>query len=174
MSSTTGNVLAKEAYQTPVPVVKKLLEHVAFEWGDLFLEPCRGEGNIWKNVPLPEYKKFYAEITEGMDYLNIKFPKVDVIITNPPFSLTIEFIKKALSELSETGTLIVLQRVNFLGSKVRVPFWGEVGFPDKTPVIVPRPRFSKGSGDSCEYMWMIWDRGDRVKLPQGISHLITD
>lgn len=69
--------------------------------------------------------------------------------------------------------MVYLQRVNFLGSKRRVDFWQKIGFPDKTPVIVPRPRFVKGGSDSCEYMWMIWDRANRFKdIPNGISHLI--
>ncbi|WP_455688281.1 EscU/YscU/HrcU family type III secretion system export apparatus switch protein, partial [Escherichia coli] len=82
-------------------------------------------------------------------------PKADVIITNPPFSLTEEFMRKSLSELAPDGTLIYLQRVNFLGSKRRVPFWAEIGFPNKTPILVPRPRFVGGGSDSCEYCWFI-------------------
>tara|TARA_R110002096_G_scaffold420470_1_gene625523 strand:+ start:273 stop:806 length:534 start_codon:yes stop_codon:yes gene_type:complete len=176
MSSTSGNKIEKDNYPTPIGVVESLLSHLTLRANDKFLEPCRGLGrNIYDRINLPSDQKSHAELDEGIDYLKTRFAKHDVIITNPPFSLTVEFIRKSLSELAFDGTMVYLQRVNFLGSKVRVPFWAEVGFPDKTPVIVPRPRFVNGGSDSCEYMWMIWDRGDRFKsIPTGISHLISN
>jgi hypothetical protein len=174
MSSSTGlNIRENELYPTPEAVVEALMRVVRFRPSDMFLEPCKGTGAIINKVPLPFYQKVYAELSEGVDYLTTPFPKVDVIITNPPFSLTEEFLRKSFRELKPDGTLIYLQRVNFLGSLKRVPFWAEVGFPEKTPIIVPRPRFVGGKSDSCEYAWFIWDRGYRVCIPDGISHILT-
>jgi len=164
----------KDNYPTPIKTVEALLKCLTLRAGDTFLEPCRGTGNIYSRINLPEDQKSWAELNEGVDYLTTKFKKHDVIITNPPFSLTVEFLKKSLSELAFDGTLVYLQRVNFLGSKCRVGFWDEIGFPNKTPIIIPRPRFVNGGSDSCEYMWMIWDRGDRfTTTPDGLSHIIS-
>lgn len=175
MSSTNGNVLPRESYPTPRSVVVALLSHLNIRPTDNFLEPCRGTDAIWSHISLPDSQKHWAEIEQGKDYLKTKFPnKMDIIITNPPFSLTEEFIEKSLSELNEDGTMAYLQRVNFLGSKKRVPFWKKVGFPDKSPIIVPRPRFVGGNSDSCEYAWFIWDRGNRFNIDKGLSHLICD
>ena len=150
MSSTTGNTIERELYPTPSSAVAALMRHIQFRQGDTFMEPCRAEGNIYDAVPLPDGQKEWAEIRHGRDYLDWDFgSQFDVIITNPPFSLTEEFMRKSLSELAPDGTLIYLQRVNFLGSKRRVPFWAEIGFPDKTPILVPRPRFVGGGCDSC-------------------------
>lgn len=173
MSSTNGKKIERDNYPTPVSAVEALLKKLYLRPTDKFLEPCRGTRNIYDRINLPKEQLHWAELGEGVDYLTTPFEKMDVIITNPPFSLTVEFIKKSLSELAADGTMAYLQRVNFLGSKCRVTFWDEVGFPDKTPVIVPRPRFVNGGSDSCEYMWMIWDRGNRFDLPAGISHLIS-
>lgn len=174
MSSTIGNINPKDNYPTPINAVEALLSKLTLRDNDNFLEPCRGTKNIFDRINLPKKQKFWAEINEGVDYLSTDFIQQDVIITNPPFSLTIEFIKKSLSELTHDGTLAYLQRVNFLGSKCRVDFWAEIGFPNKTPIIVPRPRFVNGGSDSCEYMWMIWDKGNRfADIPNGISHLIS-
>ncbi|MGL5285665.1 MAG: DNA methyltransferase [Aeromonas sp.] len=174
MSSTNGSVIAHENYPTPTASIQALLEVVKFRPGDLFLEPCKGDGAIYDLVPLPDDQKDWAEIRLDRDYLGHDFGRqFDVIITNPPFSLTEEFIRKSLNELAPDGTLIYLQRVNFLGSKKRVQFWREVGFPGKTPILIPRPRFAKGGSDSCEYCWYIWDKGGRVQLPDGMSHLIS-
>lgn len=174
MSSTIGKKIARDDYPTPINAVEALLSKLKLRKNDKFLEPCRGTKNIFDRINLPEEQKFWAEIHEGIDYLSTSFTQQDVIITNPPFSLTIEFIKKSLSELADDGTLVYLQRVNFLGSKCRIDFWAEIGFPNKTPVIVPRPRFVNGGSDSCEYMWMIWDKGNRFSdIPNGISHIIS-
>lgn len=164
---------ANEFYPTPAAVVDALMRVVTFRPGDQSLEPCYGSGAIFDKVPLPSDQKACAELALGVDYLKTAFGTKDVIITNPPFSLTEEFIEKSLSELAPDGTMIYLQRVNFLGSIKRIPFWAKVGFPNKTPVIVPRPKFVKGHSDSCEYCWFIWDRGGRVSLPDGLSHILT-
>ena len=175
MSSTTGDKIERDNYPTPVDVINAMLAKMGWHPGDTFLEPCRGdESRIYDRVPLPESQKDWAEISMGRDYLAHDFGRqFDVIITNPPFSLTEEFLEKSLAELKPDGTLIYLQRVNFLGSIKRVPFFARIGFPNKTPVIIPRPRFAKGGTDSCEYAWMVWDRGGRFNVPNGISHLLT-
>jgi len=175
MSKTKKTRIDKDNYPTPIPVVEALLDKITFRPKDRFLEPCRGVGrNIYNRVKLPNEQKSWAELDEGVDYLTTKFSTKDVIITNPPFSLTVEFLEKAVSEMEHDGTLVFLQRVNFLGAKCRVDFWERVGFPNKTPIIIPRPRFVNGGSDCCEYMWMIWDYGNRFKsMPEGISHIIS-
>ena len=70
--------------------------------------------------------------------------------------------------------MIYLQRVNFLGSIKRIDFWENFGHPDKFPILVPRPRFTAGRSDSCEYAWYIWDEGNRVNLPAGLSSIVCE
>ncbi len=105
MSSTKGDVISQEHYPTPINAVKALVDQLVVLPNDKFLEPCRAEGNIYNQINLPESQKYWAEIRVGVDYLNTTFPKMDIIITNPPFSLTREFLEKSLSELSDTGVL---------------------------------------------------------------------
>ncbi|CAH8215965.1 hypothetical protein VAE122_2970169 [Vibrio aestuarianus] len=117
MSSTNGKVEPSELYPTPPEVVDALLAKLTLRETDTFLEPCYGTGAIFDKVDLPLSQKSYAEIEMGVDYLTTDFGTQDVIITNPPFSLTEEFIRKSLSELAPDGTMAYLQRVNYLGSK---------------------------------------------------------
>ncbi|MGL4869874.1 MAG: DNA methyltransferase [Aeromonas veronii] len=175
MSSTTGDTIANDLYPTPPEVVDSLMSIITPRPGDFFLEPCRGdEGRIYDRVPLPEEQKEWAELSMGRDYLAHDFGRqFDLIITNPPFTLSEAFLEKSMAELAPDGTLVYLQRVNWLGSIKRIPFWAAIGFPGKTPIIIPRPRFAKKGSDSCEYAWFIWDRGGRVAAPDGLSHLIT-
>lgn len=172
MSSTTGDVIEQEHYPTPHNLVHALTSQLVIKRNDLFLEPCRAGGNISNQIALPDHQKYWAELREGVNYLTTEFPPVDIIITNPPFSLTCEFLTKSLSELKPDGTLAYLQRVNFLGSLDRLPFWDNIGHPNKFPVVVPRPSFVKGRTDSCEYAWFIYDRGNRLPfIKEGLSNL---
>jgi hypothetical protein len=77
------------------------------------LEPCRASGRIYDRLP---GDRWYAEIEEGIDYLDAAFPEVDLIVTNPPFSIAAEFLEKSLTEAS---CVVYLLRLNFLGTKRR-------------------------------------------------------
>lgn len=158
------NVQTNENYPTPATVVDRLIDHMDISIYDSFLEPCRGNRVIYDKVPVIDPNKSWCEISEGKDYLTTQFKnKFDLIITNPPFSLSEQFIKKSLSELTDNGTLVYLLRLNFLGSLKRLDFWFEVGFPTNLITIVPRPKFINNKSDACEYAWFIWDYGDRLK-----------
>ena len=107
MSSTNGNVIDKEVYPTPSDAVAALMAVLNINPTDRFLEPCKGDGAIYDAVPLPTAQKEWAEIRLGRDYLATNWgEKFDLIITNPPFSLTEQFIEKSMSELAPWGTLI--------------------------------------------------------------------
>lgn len=163
MSATNrgGNREPQDRYCTPAYCIDKLLN-----WLDLstdtgkplkFFEPCKGEGAIYDRIPTED--KGYCEIREGSDYLTTKiWDHKDIIITNPPYSLALEFLQKSLSE---ADTVVYLLRLNFLGSKQRKEFW-EANPPSHLLTITPRPRFVNGGSDACEYGWFCWDRGQRV------------
>ena len=173
MSSTNGNVLPHEAYPTPLHNVKALMSRITFRPTDKFLEPCKGKGNILNQVPVDKSQKYFAEVQDGVDYLTTSFPQMDVIITNPPFSLTTEFLTKSRSELAPDGTLIYLQRLNFLGSAKRIPFWKKFTYPQKLIVLVPRPKFVYGRSDSNDYAWFVWDYGNRLKDLPFLSNSVS-
>jgi type I restriction-modification system DNA methylase subunit len=72
-------------HQTPVELCKKLIELVPLEKGDRVLEPFRGEGGFYDNLP-DFIEKDWAEITDGRDYKDHDKP-YDWVITNPPFHM---------------------------------------------------------------------------------------
>ena len=84
-----------------------------------------------------------AEIKK--DYLTFNFKNYlpNIIITNPPFNLSMQFINKALNDVVDDGFVIMLLRLNFFGSKERNSFFNKympewcfvhhvrIGFTDK-------------------------------------------
>lgn len=175
MSSTDGKKrVDNDVYPTPRPLAKAFLQMVEVRPMDLFLEPCRGCGAISDQVPLPEAQKSWAEIRDGVDYLNTPFPMQDLIITNPPYLLAAEFIEKALSERAPGGLVAMFLRLNFIGSIERVDFWKQIGYPGKLPTAVPRPSFDGKGSDSCEYAWFCWGNLSRVHAPMGVSTFLWE
>lgn len=94
------------------------------------------------------------------DFLH--FPKMmeyDIVITNPPFNIALEIIQKSFEVVQTGGYVIMLLRLNFLGSKSRKPFF------DKYPpmyVYVHHKRMSfteNGATDSIEYAHFVWKKG---------------
>ena len=95
------------------------------------------------------------------DYLKLDMSeKFDVVITNPPFNLSLDMIKKALSELKEGGYAIFLVRLNYFGSKARKEFWDTI-LPKYTFVHSKRISFTPdGKKDSIEYMHIVFKKGE--------------
>lgn len=176
MSATNrGSVkINQEFYPTPDYTRDSLYELINWDKVNSFLEPCKGDGVLYDAVPNNVEFKDYAELREGKDYLtSFQFPHnfFDLIVTNPPFSLTQEFLEKSLVEVSKFGCICYLQRLNFLGSQKRKDWWNKIGTPNKLLVLSKRPKFVYGATDAAEYGWFCWDFGDKINLKDGI-HVI--
>lgn len=159
-------------YETPGWCVRRLLDRVKLP-GVEWLEPAAGKGAIiravnasrgmlpkWTAVDLrPETKPHLTDLVDGVDvYAGIDFLRgdfggcnFDVVITNPPFSLAMEFIEEALLL---APYVVLLLRLNFLGAGKRAGFFaGEM--PD-VYVLPNRPSFTGGGTDATEYAWFVW------------------
>lgn len=147
------------------------------------LDPAAG-GRIWDDVepvgwdcPYPEALRKHlkegspeAEIVTNdirqdsradhkRDYLAGPFPGAgtwDLIITNPPFKDAEAFIRKALKEVKPDGYVVMLLRLNFLGSAVREDLFDHF-MPSLIYVHRRRMCFTAdGKTDSIEYAHMVW------------------
>lgn len=100
------------------------------------------------------------------DYLKLKSVNCFTIITNPPFDLAVPFIRKALDDVKAGGFVIMLLRLNFLGSKERRQFWAE-NMPKYIYVHHRRMSFTgDGNTDSIEYAHFIWQKGVNPEFPK--------
>lgn len=138
MSATNRGAIrvANDAYSTPGYTIEPLLDIVYIPHVSSFLEPCRGRGHIYDRIKC--HRRFHAELAEGVDYLSYVPPdRINVIITNPPFSLALDFLKKSLSEAE---VVIYLLRLNFLESMERHDFW-KMNRPTHLFALSRRPIF---------------------------------
>lgn len=178
MSSTNRNSNRNEHdyYKTPVSEIKNFLKEFKKIYGyhlhftDI-LDPCAG-GDNKSPMSYPEALKAFTsristiDIREDSkadliaDYLQTDCKgKYGLIITNPPFNLAMEIIKKALDDVKPGGIVIMLLRLNFFGSKKRKHFWGKY-MPEYTFVHHERMSFTEnGKTDSIEYCHMVWRKG---------------
>ena len=108
------------------------------------LDPCAG-GDEKNEMSYPKVLKEYWVKDNQIDTIDIrndskaKFKwvnflqddltkyiwnkKYDIIITNPPFYLSQSIIEKSLELVEEWWYVIMLLRLNYVGSKQRVNFW---------------------------------------------------
>jgi len=93
MSSTRrgGVKLDQDKYYTPRWCIELLIERIDFTRVNTFLEPCKGDGRILDFIPKTVTTSWY-EIDNDEDYFKSPLEQyVDLIVTNPPFSLSIPF-----------------------------------------------------------------------------------
>jgi hypothetical protein len=72
-------------HQTPDTIAPKLIAEVPLEEGDRVLEPFRGEGSFFNNLPSNTLND-WCEILDGRDFKDYKEP-IDWVVSNPPFRL---------------------------------------------------------------------------------------
>lgn len=177
MSSTNRGSTRREndAYYTPAWCVRALLKNVNLPGGE-WLEPAYGGGAIVKTVKslrgdvrwtvcdcdekalLPFAAKSPNWILGRYTSEGLVYPKsFKVVITNPPFDQTLDFVKGAMKD----GKIVVmLLRLNWLASKARNRFL--LDNPPSVYVLPKRPCFTgDGKTDSCEYAWFVWGLHDR-------------
>lgn len=101
-----------------------------------------------------------------MDYLKSNNRNdFHLIITNPPFSIAREVIEKALREVTTGGYVVMLLRLNYLGSEQRLNFWHR-NMPERIYVHSKRMKFrqhltylptkERNATDSIEYAHFVW------------------
>lgn len=212
MSSTSRGSARNENdfYVTPIPPITHFLTELAkdVDISDCLsiVDPCAG-GDADNPMSYPTAIGYKAgtlfpdrvmvhtmDIREDSratikdDYLarELNGSPPDMVISNPPFSLAVEFVQKALDEVRMGGLVIFLQRLNFFGSGKRLTFWQNrmpsytyihstrMGFKtersedlriamETAAGKVPRKKDPSGT-DSIEYAHFVWVRGVNPKF----------
>jgi hypothetical protein len=167
----------QDFYETPAwlteAIIPILREHLYPIEDPRTLEPAAGQGAILRVLEeaFPNAVIDSGDIGTGQDFLTYPYdPHYDLIITNPPYSLALEFIQRAMAfrhfhHHNHHPVICMLLRVNFLGAQKRARWLRE-----HTPSIYVSPRrpdFTGEGGDATEYAWFIWDArtSGRLAIP---------
>lgn len=159
-------------FPTPEPVTRAFLDACQLPDGT-WCEPACGDGaivravgprNLWltydvRDVPAPATGELDLHMP-CTDWLERPMTSpIDVLITNPPFYLAEEFVRKALSCATHVAMLL---RLAFLETRRRESLHRD--HPCDVYVLTRRPSFTaNGATDNTAYAWFVWgpDRGRR-------------
>ena len=97
------------------------------------------------------------------------------IITNPPYKLAQEFIKKALSIVPEGKKVCMFLKVQFLEGKKRKKLFTEyppirVWVSSSRLLCAKNAEFEKmkaGGGSAVAYAWFVWEKGYKGRTELG-------
>ncbi len=136
--------------------------------GNTLFDPCCGAGaildvadDIGFSASGYELQPHLAAIAEAKGHIvtcgdalvpGWIWPKADLIVSNPPYTLAEAFLRRSLKA---APTVSFLLRLGFLASEERAPLFAEIGMPDVD--VVKRPSFCMTV--KCK------DCGDRYTLP---------
>lgn len=132
------------------------------------LEPCCGEGHMSEVLKSAGYNvtssdlidRGYGEVKSLFDYEHFNGD----IITNPPYKLALDCVKKSLDIVDDGHKVAMFLKIQFLESKTRKEFFEQC--PPKV-VYVASSRlacakggdFTRYSGKAMSFCWFIWEKG---------------
>lgn len=171
----SGNNLGQrkesDLYQTPYSITRQLFDRERFDQRSTILEPACGSGAMVREMR----RSFYGTIVDydsETDFLK-EDRRFRYIVTNPPYSLSNEFILKAKKVATEKFAFLfplsylhgqkrfetIYQDTEFPLAKVRV----FTRYPDLRCPIREDGKYSTGF---VVYAWFVWDRRSRAKGPR--------
>jgi hypothetical protein len=152
-----------DLYETPAWVTQALAEHLRLPTSAPIWEPAAGRGAMVRALEASGYTNVTGtDISAGFDFLK-DWPNwpITSIITNPPFWLAEQFVKRAL-DLTEPfgGLTAMLLRVDFDSAVTRRPIFSECpAFAGKL-VLTRRIKWFDGPKSPSEnHCWFIWRWG---------------
>lgn len=170
-------------YATNPKAVEMLLTNYTFDAATI-LEPCVGGGHIANAI-----NNFFANqrVITGLDLVDRGYPntivqdfltwetdrKFEGIITNPPFSLAQEFIKKGMELLTDDGQMAMFLKIQFLEGAKRKEFFEK--YPPKYIYVFRNRMATWNNGNEVDpntgkrwattmcHAWFIWEKGSKTE-----------
>lgn len=156
-------------YPSPPIAVDKLLTKVNLN--GLIWEPACGNGAICEALKNHGYTNIIATDLYDWGYgqsdknfLSEPVTDVDVVITNPPFNLSLEFAYRALEATEKKqGKVLMLNRLQWLEGKARgemykkTPFSQVLVFSGRLPRMHRFDYEGKKSSSLIAFAWYVWD-----------------
>lgn len=171
-SNHSTNERAADDYYTTDPIAMHLLLEQEIFSPNVWECAC-GRGDLSEVMKAYGYNVLSTDLVDrgygesGVDFLQCISEYDGDIVTNPPYSLAIEFCKKAIGLVKEGHKVAMFLRLNFLEGKGRRALFDE--YPPHTIYVASgRINCYKNGDDSKEgkknvgalaYAWFVWEKG---------------
>lgn len=169
---TEKDRVGKDYYATEPKATELLLAEEAFSkkvW-----EPACGGGHMAKVLIEHGYDVRCTDITEremgnvpydgNLDFLEYSGKFSGDIVTNPPYKIALDFIKKAINVIKTGHKVAMFLKLQFLEGKSRKKFFSE--HPPQTVYVSSSRLICAGNGDFekykssvVAYAWFVWQKG---------------
>lgn len=151
---------ASDFYPTPPEATQALLNFLRLPEGTTVWEPACGEGHMVEIMEQNRLEVIGTDIQTGTDFLQAEAPEdVQWIITNPPFSLAEEFIRKSAECKVPFAMLLKSQ---YWHAARRVALFSTIP-PAYVLPLTWRPDFlfkTRGKGSPLmDVIWCVWIPG---------------
>ena len=84
----------KDVFITPLKLAKSHIDMIEFKDDEIWYDPFKNTGNYYNQFPNDNKK--WSEIIDGKDFFAFN-EKVDIICSNPPYSMIDAVLKKSLT-----------------------------------------------------------------------------
>ena len=177
--------LARRLYETPAACTRAVLSLVGrpLDRDARVLEPCAGDGAIvrvlarefgYENVTAVEVEErraealldsgaAHVEIGSFFEFAGSAEATYDLIVFNPPFELTAEFVTALLPLLSSRGVMCMYNRLQVVESASRAALFGR-HMPDVYVLPNRVSRVASGATDMWTTCWLVWRAGAPRRL----------
>lgn len=169
---TEKDRVGKDYYATEPKATELLLAEEAFSkkvW-----EPACGGGHMAKVLIEHGYDVRCTDITEremgnvpydgNLDFLEYSGKFSGDIVTNPPYKIALDFIKKAINVIKTGHKVAMFLKLQFLEGKSRKNFFSK--HPPQTVYVSSSRLICAGNGDfekykssAVAYAWFVWQKG---------------
>ena len=150
---------ASDFYPTPPEATQALLDFLQLPKWTSIREPACGEGHVTEVFEKNGYAVRATDLQTGTDFLNTESNYSDWIITNPPFSLSEQFIRKC-SEYNVPFALLL--KSQYWHAARRVALFDKIQ-PAYVLPLTWRPDFlfkKRGGGSPLmDVSWCVWYPG---------------
>lgn len=158
----------EDFYATQPEALKELLKEEKFNHN--VWECACGKGHLSEVLSQNGYEVKSTDLIDrgygigNFNFLQSKEKWNGDIITNPPYSMALDFIKKSLETINDGNKVCMLLKTTFLEGKNRKAFFKEN--PPKV-IYVSSSRincakngdFEKYQSSAISYSWFIWEKG---------------
>lgn len=154
-----GDRRALDFYSTPPEATQALIDFLKIPQGQTIWECASGEGHMAKVFRDNGYNTIETDIQSGTDFLTTPARECDWIITNPPFNISEQFIRRA-HEIGKPFALLL--KSQYWHSARRYPLFKEIT-PTYICPLTWRPDFTGEGNSLMDTIWCVWCGGETTQ-----------